>query len=128
MSFKRFYVVGFGVLMLFDTLTQVSIKMATLRSGEFAFVFEYFRGLVGNPWLYAAIGGYLGAFVTWMTLLKRAPIGPAFAASHLEIVPVLLISMYLFNERLTLPQIAGCVCIMVGIIFLSLSESKRHQI
>jgi len=127
MSMRRFYIVGFGALMLFDTTTQVSIKLATLRSGEFTFALDYVLALLGNPWLYTAIGGYLGAFVTWMTLLKRAPVGPAFAASHLELIPVMLISLYLFNEKLSLTQIAGCVCIVAGIVFLSLSEARQPQ-
>mgnify|MGYP000547070158 CR=1 FL=1 len=43
----------------------------------------------GQPWIYGAFVGYIGAFFTWMSLLKHAPIGPAFAASHLEIITVL---------------------------------------
>jgi drug/metabolite transporter (DMT)-like permease len=119
----RFFAAGFSVLALFDTLTQVSFKLATQRTGAFAFATEWLRAAMLSPWTYVAIAGYLGAFVTWMTLLEHAPVGPAFAASHIDIVTVLLISVPLFGERLTLSQLAGAACIVAGILLLSRSQA-----
>ena len=59
--------------------------------------------MFSQPWIYGAFVGYIGAFFTWMSLLKHAPIGPAFAASHLEIISVLAISYWLFNEPIGWP-------------------------
>ena len=125
MSTARFYVLGFGALMLFDTWTQVSFKLASHQTGEFAMTLEWLKAAVLSPWIYGAVAGYLGAFVTWMTLLKHAPVGPAFAASHLEVVTVLIVSVLYFGEHLAPLQIIGGLCIVLGIIFLSLSESKH---
>ena len=111
--------------MLFDTLTQVSLKLASNHAGPFTMTVEYLQTIVRTPWIYGAVLGYLGAFFTWMTLLKHAPVGPAFAASHLEVITVLIVSALLFNERLAPAQIIGCLCIVVGIVFLSVSESKH---
>jgi drug/metabolite transporter (DMT)-like permease len=72
--------------------------------------------------------GYLGSFVAWMTLLKHAPVGPAFAASHLEIVLVLIISALYFGDRLSEMQIVGALLIVLGIVCLSLSESKQSSV
>jgi drug/metabolite transporter (DMT)-like permease len=119
-----FYLIGFGILIAFDTLTQVSIKLASSQAGQFVMNSEWLFTVLQNPWLYAAVLGYFGAFVAWMTLLKHAPVGPAFAASHLGLIPVLLISASYFGERLTNMQILGALSIMVGIVFLSLSEAK----
>jgi drug/metabolite transporter (DMT)-like permease len=119
-----FYLIGFGILIAFDTLTQVSIKLASSQAGQFVMNAEWLFTVLQNPWLYAAVLGYFGAFVAWMTLLKHAPVGPAFAASHLGLIPVLLISASYFGERLTNMQILGALSIMVGIVFLSLSEAK----
>jgi drug/metabolite transporter (DMT)-like permease len=119
-----FYLIGFGILIAFDTLTQVSIKLASTQAGEFSMNLNWVKVVLHNRWLYAAVVGYLGAFVAWMTLLKHAPVGPAFAASHLGLIPVLLISSIFFGERLTNMQLLGAVSIVVGIVFLSLSEAK----
>jgi drug/metabolite transporter (DMT)-like permease len=123
----RFYVTGFAILALFDTLTQVSFKLASLRTGEFVLRFAWLKSAAMSPWIYVAIGGYLGAFFTWMALLEHAPVGPAFAASHIDVVTVLLVSMPLFGERLTKAQIAGAACIIAGIILLSRSREVAAE-
>jgi hypothetical protein len=45
--------------------------------------------------------------VIYMTLLKHAPVGPLFAASHFESVTVSPRSFVVFGERLTLVQCWG---------------------
>jgi drug/metabolite transporter (DMT)-like permease len=119
-----FYAIGFAILIAFDTLTQVSIKLASGQAGAFSMSMDWLIVVLHNPWLYAAVLGYFGAFFAWMTLLKHAPVGPAFAASHLGLIPVLLISATYFGEKLTTMQFLGAVSIMIGIVFLSLSEAK----
>lgn len=121
---KRFYFIGFLALMVFDTLTQISIKYAGIQALPLEFSLAWLGRLFGYPWIYGAVAGYLGAFFTWMTLLKRAPIGPAFAASHLEIISVLMLSSVLFNEHIGWAKIAGCGLILLGIIFLAISETS----
>ncbi len=125
MNRARFYAVGFGVLMLFDTWTQISFKLAAAQAGEFALTLAWLKAAALSPWIYGAVAGYLGAFVTWMTLLKHAPVGPAFAASHLEVITVLIISVLFFGEHLAPLQVAGGACIVLGIVCLSLSESRQ---
>lgn len=123
MTRKRFYLIGFAVLAGFDTLTQVSFKLASHHTGEFAMTMQWLKAAAHSPWIYVAIAGYLGAFVTWMTLLEHAPVGPSFAASHIDVVTVLIVSIPLFGERLRPDQIAGAVCIVAGIVFLSFSDA-----
>ncbi|GBG15183.1 permease [Novimethylophilus kurashikiensis] len=126
MSTKRFYIIGFGALMLFDTLTQVSFKLATTHAGEFTPTTTWLWEVFFNPWIYGAVIGYIGSFITWMTLLKHAPVGPAFAASHLEVVTVLAISVLYFGEHLSAMQVLGALLIVGGIICLSKSEAEHE--
>jgi drug/metabolite transporter (DMT)-like permease len=71
--------------------------------------------------------GYLGAFVAWMTLLKHAPVGPSFAASHLDVVTVLIISVVYLGEKLTAMEVLGAICIIAGIVCLSLSKENKSD-
>ena len=127
MKKANFYLIGFSALMLCDTLTQVSFKLASNHGGEFAMQFHWFLDVFTQPWIYGAVVGYLGSFVAWMTLLKHAPVGPAFAASHLEVVLVLAVSSIYFGDRLTAMQIVGALLIVLGIVCLSFSESKQED-
>lgn len=110
------------MLMLFDTCTQVAFKLAANQAGVFEMTLAWLKAAAYSPWIYGSVAGYLGAFFTWMTLLKRAPVGPAFAASHLEVVTVLIVSKWFFGEQLAPLQGLGALCIVVGIVVLSLGQ------
>ncbi|MFM9836393.1 MAG: DMT family transporter [Methylophilaceae bacterium] len=124
MKKSTFYIIGFSLLMLFDTLTQISFKMASNHAGAFVLSWDWLITVFSHPWVYGAVFGYFGAFVAWMTLLKHAPVGPAYAASHLEIVVVVILSAILFGDKLNPMQIVGTSFIVLGIVFLSLGESS----
>ena len=121
-----FYLFGFALLMGFDTLAQVSFKYAGTQALPVAASLAWVLRVFGQPWVYGAVIGYIGAFFTWMSLLKHAPIGPAFAASHLEVVSVMLLSVWLFDEHLTAPRVLGAIAIIAGIVCLGLAESREH--
>ncbi|MBN8887894.1 MAG: EamA family transporter [Rudaea sp.] len=116
---RRFYLIGFLVLMTFDTLTQVCFKLNANHAGPFVADFAWVVRVVSAPWMYVAIAGYIGSFFTWMTLLKHAPVGPAFAASHLEVVVVLVLSYFIFGDHLSLVQLFGSAVIVAGIVCLA---------
>ena len=119
---KRFYIIGFLILMSFDTLSQISFKYASTQALPLELSPDWLMRLFLNPWRYGAIAGYLGAFVTWMTLLRYAPVGPSFAASHLELISVTLFSVWLFNEPLNAYKILGGVLILLGVLCLAKDE------
>lgn len=121
---RRFYLFGFLLLMGFDTLAQISFKYAGNHALPVAADVAWLLRVFGAPWIYGAVIGYLGAFFTWMALLKHAPIGPAFAASHLEVVSVLLLSAWLFGDALTATRLAGAALIVAGIVCLGLAEDR----
>ena len=90
--------------------------------------FECFLSLFSWPWIHGAVLGYLGSFISWLTLLQHAPLGPAFAASHLEVVLVLIVSAVYFGDRLAPMQILGALLIVIGIVCLSFSESEHEHV
>lgn len=123
---KRHVAIGFLLLMSFDTLAQICFKLA----GEHALPVEadatWLIRVFSQGWVYGAVLGYIGAFVCWMSLLRSAPIGPAFAASHLEVISVMLLSHWLFGEALTLARMSGALAIVAGIVCLALAESTEQ--
>lgn len=119
---RRFYLIGFLALVAFDTLAQVSFKLAGDQALPLEFSVSWLARVFGQPWIYGAFLGYVGTFFMWMTLLRHAPIGPAFAASYLEIVAVLIVSAIWFGEAVGWPQILGTVFILGGVSCLAVSE------
>ena len=126
-SLRRFYLIGFLALMIFDTVAQISFKFAANDALPLEGTATWLLRVFGQPWVYGALLGYCGAFFTWMTLLEHAPIGPAFAASHLEIVAVLGLSGWLFGEHVSVLQMLGGLMIFSGIACLAFSESRNDS-
>ena len=89
MKKTQFYILGFSALMLCDTLTQISFKLASNHGGEFAMQLEWFLSIFSQPWIYGAVLGYLGSFIAWMTLLKHAPVGPRFFGPRFGLMALL---------------------------------------
>ncbi|KAG9611050.1 hypothetical protein KCV01_g2765, partial [Aureobasidium melanogenum] len=110
------------MLMAFDTLNLICFKLAGNHALPVEMSTEWLARVFSHPWIYGAIVGYIGAFLTWMSLLKHAPIGPAFAASHLEVISVMALSWWMFSEPVTVTQIIGAVAIIAGIVCLAFAE------
>ena len=124
---KKFYIIGFILLLFFDTFGQTCFKLTALSALPFEMDIAWLLRVFSHGWAYLVIIGYAGAFITWMVLLQKAPVGPAFAASHLQVVTVMLVSVIAFNEQITLSRLLGALSIIVGIIFLALAEQRLHK-
>lgn len=124
---RRFYLIGFLVLVCFDTFAQVCFKLTANHALPPEANLAWVLRVASSPWVYAAIACYVGAFITWMALLEHAPIGPAFAASHLEVVSVLALSVVIFNERIGAAQLIGSALIIAGIVCLAISETDAEK-
>ncbi len=124
---KKFYLIGFLLLLFFDTFGQTSFKLTSLAAMPFEFNLGWLSRIFSHYWVYLVILGYSGAFITWMILLKEVPVGPAFAVSHLQVVTVMLVSVILFNEEITWNRLLGGLAIIIGIIFLAVAEQRIHR-
>lgn len=121
---KKFYLIGFGILLIFDTLGQTSFKLAATAAEPLAMNMDWVVRVFTNVWVYVAIFGYIVTFLAWMTLLRHAPVGPAFAAAHMEVVTVMIVSIWLFNDHITFGRFLGALLIVVGIICLAFAEKQ----
>ncbi len=124
---RSFYIVGFLLLMIFDTIAQLCFKYTAMSALPLQVNVDWLLRILFHPWIYGAVFGYIGAFLTWMTLLKKAPLGPAFAASHLDVISVMFCSYWLLNEHLSWIQLVGAVVILVGIVCLAFGEKAEKQ-
>ncbi|MET0937433.1 MAG: EamA family transporter [Luteibacter sp.] len=120
---KRFYLAGFALLLAFDTLNMVCFKFAGAHALPLDMSVAWLGRVLSSPWTWGAIAGYIGAFLTWISLLRHAPVGPAFAASHLEVVSIMAVSYWLFAEPVTGIQLIGALAIVAGIACLAFAES-----
>jgi drug/metabolite transporter (DMT)-like permease len=125
MNSRAFLIGGFLALLVFDTFAQVCFKLAALGAEPLTFDLPWLLRAFATPWVYGSIFGYLGTFVTWMTLLRHVPVGPAFAASHMDVIGAMVISIPVFGETLTWVQYLGSALILAGVLCLANGEPRR---
>ncbi len=121
---RRFYVFGFGLLATLDTVAHLAFKVTANGAAPLQASTAWLGRAVGSPWLYVAAACYAGTFFVWLALLRRAPIGPAFAVSHLDVVTVLGASAVVLHEHITSLELAGAALILAGISCIALAEQR----
>lgn len=57
--------------------------------------------------------------ILWQIILKLMPLSKAFPYKSLSIIYILLFSVFLFGETITVNNIIGAMLIIVGLIVLS---------
>lgn len=114
---------GFALLIAIDTFVQIGFKLAGNNTLPVTLDLPWLERVLREPWLIGVLLGYGAAFLVYMSLIKNAPIGPAFAASHLEIVTVTLFSVFVFGDTVTLWQALGCCAIVLGVLVLAATET-----
>lgn len=124
---RTHFLLGFIALLAFDTLGQVGFKLVANHTAPVEATPAFFARLPHEPWVLAVLIAYGGAFMTYMSLIKNAPVGPLFAASHLDIVTVAGISLFAFDERLTSVQVVGCIAILGGVLLLAAAEGEEEK-
>ena len=123
----RAILIGFLLLLTLDTTSNVLIKLAGDRIGAFNLDPAWLARVGREPIVLAILGCYIAAFFTYTSILKHAPVGPAFAAVHGHVVTVLIVSMLWLGEKLTLLQAVGSMLVVTGIIVLAVTERMAAQ-
>lgn len=115
-------VLGFLLLIAVDTYVQIGFKFAGNNIGEPTLDAAWMSRVLAEPLLLTVLAGYGAAFIIYMTILKYAPVGPAYAASHMEIVTVTIFSWAWLGDAISLVQAIGCCAIVGGVLILAATE------
>ena len=121
---RRALLVGFVLLVAFNSAAQLALKSASTGALPLQFSLAWLSRLLHQRALYGAVFCFVSGFLVWMALLRHAPIGPAFAASNLDIVTVLLASAWFLGEHVGGWQVVGAVLIVAGVGCLAVAASR----
>jgi len=120
-------IAAWSLLLVFETVCQISLKLAGRVTGAFDFSPDAFVRALGVPWLYLAIACYVGAFLAWMTILRQSTLSAAFTTSALVFVAVMLSSWLVFGEHIGALQLLGSAIIVGGILLLGADDGKAQN-
>ena len=98
---------------------QLAFKWQIDEAGSFPSAFgdrvEFLVRLAVNPWIISVFAAALVASVTWGAALTKFELSHAYPFMSLSFVLVLILSVLLFSEALTVAKVLGVVLIMVGL-------------
>ena len=118
--------IAWAALLGCETLCQISLKYAGLANADFDFSRAAFTHAIATPPLWVAIACYIGAFVAWMTILRKSTLSAAFATSAIVFVAVMFASWSVFGEHIGMLQLLGAAIIVGGILLLGADDAKPH--
>jgi drug/metabolite transporter (DMT)-like permease len=121
-SVRAAAILNFAALLAFTALGQFSFKIAADRLGVASLDAAWIRAFLHEPSVALILFANFGALVSYLTLVRNVAIGPAFAAAHLSIVVVVIVSVAYFHETLNWIQALGCVAIFMGVGILGHAE------
>lgn len=124
---NKIVLIGFPLLVTIDTASQVCIKIIGNRVSEFEFGTAWAARTLNEPLLYLVVLFFGAAFAVYLMLLKSAAVGPVYAAAHLHLVTVQIISVLYFGEHLGWLQALGAVMIVGGVVVLATTEERQDK-
>lgn len=116
--------IAWSLLLGFETLCQISLKLAGLANADFDFSPHAFARAIVTPALWVGIGCYVGAFLAWMTILRKSTLSAAFATSALVFIAVMFASWWVFGEHIGAMQLLGSAIIVSGILLLGADDAN----
>jgi multidrug transporter EmrE-like cation transporter len=87
--------------------------------GELGARIGYILGLATDPWIVSVYVAALLASVAWGGALRKFELSYAYPFMSLSFVGVLLLSVAVFDERITVSKVVGLVLIVAGLIVAS---------
>lgn len=111
-------IIAWAVLLVIETLGQVSLKMAGARVGTFELNGSSIHAALSTPWLWLALACYLGQFAVWMNILEKSTLSAAFPTSAIVFVAIMIASWAVFDDPMGWEKILGSAIIVAGILLL----------
>lgn len=106
------------VLLALGALCQIALKYAGLDTGPFDFSPRAFVAAAASPWLWLAVGCYVGEFLAWMVILRHSSLSSAFPTGAIVLIVLMIASHWLFDEPLGWPKLVGSAMIVAGVLLL----------
>lgn len=109
-------------LMLFGSVSMTVVASTLLKMGSKTVNFEgSMAGIILayllSPLIIAGFASYAIAAVLWVYCLSEFDLSYVTFVSSFQYVLLILVSIFVFHEQITLMRWLGCGFIMIGVVF-----------
>lgn len=114
------YVLGTVLCTVFG---QIVVKWQVAKAGALPEAFSqkipFLLKLILNPWVICGMAAGFLALLFWLAAMTKFELSYAYPFMSLAFVLVLILSVILFHETVTLPKVLGVLLVISGIIVAS---------
>ena len=114
------YVLGSVLCTVFG---QIIVKWQVGKAGALPATLSqkipFLLKLVLNPWVMSAMAAGFLALVCWLAAMTKFELSYAYPFMSLAFVLVLILSVILFHETVTLPKVLGVLLVISGLVVAS---------
>lgn len=109
-------------LVLFGSVSMTVLASTLLKIGSRTVHFEnglssIIMGYITSPVIVAGFATYAVAALLWVYCLAEFDLSYVSFVSSIQYILLVLVSILVFNEQISLMKWTGCAFIMVGVIF-----------
>lgn len=79
----------------------------------------FFAKSLFDPYIFSSFLSAFIASLTWMGALKEIELSKAYPFMNLSLLLVVLLSLFLFREPVSMNKVIGCACIALGVFLVS---------
>jgi predicted N-acyltransferase/multidrug transporter EmrE-like cation transporter len=118
--------VQIGVGALLTTVSELMLKLGATATAGAGSLFGV--AALASPWTWGGIVTYILSFVSWLYVLRRLPLGIAFALINVVHVLVPLAAWQVLGESVTPRRWAGIALILVGILMVARTLGRAEEV
>lgn len=108
---------------LFTVYGQLIVKWQVAKAGAFPAEITprlvFLARLLLNPWVISGMAAGFGAMLCWLAAMTKFQLSYAYPFMSLAFVLVLILSVWLFGESLTLAKVTGVLLVILGVAIAS---------
>ena len=116
---------------ILETFTQFCFKKSTLAAGPYGVhgaqqLFAFLWPVALSPYLWVGLFLVFSTFIVWSTVLSKIDLSVAVPVASSSYFFVPLVSVVFLKEHISLMRWFGIICILTGVIFVSLSSKEKN--
>lgn len=102
-----------------DATGQLAFKAGAIDENHHS-GFRYFLKLLSNKWVISGVLCYVIEFFLWLSFLSLVPLSDGVLLGSFNIVAILFVGRYFFNEHITQYKLIGIILITLGVVLVGL--------
>lgn len=117
---------------ILETLTHFFFKKGAQTQDHFDIItlsdgLTFLTGVFSSPFLWMGIVSVIFTFIIWSTILSKIDLSVAVPIASFSYIMIPLVSALFLGEKVSLFRWVGVICILIGVVFVSLSTQEKED-